>query len=134
MVSLVQAGTITDNYNEGHPSWVILQIASAAANSTTLDPTVVLLYAGKNLAYEANRRYYRQDLLGPSLGTNDANIPSDAVTAYLRLGSLIDQLIIEQPIAAILVAKIIPAANNATMATIDAFNAQIAGQPSPLSL
>lgn len=49
--------------------------------------------------------------------------------AYIRLGSLIDQLTTEQPNAAILVAKIIPAANNETMANIDALNAQIPGQP-----
>ncbi|KAK5139767.1 hypothetical protein LTR04_003348, partial [Oleoguttula sp. CCFEE 6159] len=90
MVGSVQAGTMADNFNEGHPGWVITQIAGAAAASTGLEPNVVLLHAG----------------------TNDMNIPTDPTKAYERLGALIDQLNHGWPAATILVAQIIPAANN----------------------
>ncbi|KAK5014452.1 NADPH-dependent 1-acyl dihydroxyacetone phosphate reductase [Cryomyces antarcticus] len=105
MVGSVQAGTMADNFNEGHPGWVITQIAGAAAASTGLEPNVVLLHAG----------------------TNDMNIPTDPTKAYERLGALIDQLNHGWPAAAILVAQIIPAANNSTMTNINAYNAQIPG-------
>ncbi|TKA55655.1 hypothetical protein B0A49_11957 [Cryomyces minteri] len=94
---------MADNFNEGHPGWVITQIADAAAASTGLKPNVVLLHAG----------------------TNDMNIPIDPTKAYERLGTLIDQLNDGWPAAAILVAKIVPAANSSTMKNINAYNAQI---------
>lgn len=58
MVGSVQAGTMTDKYNEGHPGWVISQIAGAAANSTNLDPNVVLLHAGKYPADKSKTLHY----------------------------------------------------------------------------
>lgn len=96
-------GDMSDNDNEGHPGWVISQIAGAAADVSDLDPNVVLLHAG----------------------TNDCNNGLYVDTAYARLAQLLDQITTGWPDAAILVAQIIPAKNETTNAAIDAYNAKI---------
>jgi lysophospholipase L1-like esterase len=96
---------VPDNQNEGHNGAVISEIANYAQASLPMRPNVVLVHAG----------------------TNDMNQPNDPDNAPARLGSLIDEIVSICPDAAVLVAKIIPASNSATMSRIDQFNAAVPG-------
>lgn len=103
-----RAGNMTNNENEGHPGATINQIAGYAKNNSALParPNIVLLHAGTN------------DLNGV-----DVKDPYDA--APERLGTLIDEIVDACPDAAVLVAKIINAANSTTESRIQTFNAQV---------
>ncbi|KAL8833080.1 MAG: hypothetical protein Q9170_004513 [Blastenia crenularia] len=78
----------------------------AKLSQKSLDPNIILLHAG----------------------TNDLNMspPIDPEHAPDRLGALIDQLILDSPDAAILVAQIIHAANAKTEALIQIYDVDIA--------
>jgi lysophospholipase L1-like esterase len=102
-IGSVQAGTTADNYNEGHDSATIDQIASFAPLSLSDRPNIILIHAG----------------------TNDMNLPLDPSTAPTRLGNLIDEVLGACPDALVLVAQIIPSGTGATQANIIAFNAAI---------
>nr|OQO30877.1 hypothetical protein B0A51_01501 [Rachicladosporium sp. CCFEE 5018] len=103
-VGSVQAGTMKDPDNEGHPGYTIAQIASAAsAIKSRYKPNVIILHAG----------------------TNDANGSADPSQAGNNLGKLIDQVISQWPNAALLVARIIPSTNSNTQRNIDTLNSQI---------
>ncbi|KAJ9353600.1 CAZyme family CE3 [Paecilomyces variotii] len=105
MIGSVSSGTMCDNQNEGHNGAVISEIATYANYSLPMRPNVVLVHAG----------------------TNDMNQPDDPDSAPARLGSLIDQIVAACPDAAVLVAKIIPAANPTTMARINTYNKAVPG-------
>ncbi|KAL1878448.1 hypothetical protein Plec18167_004520 [Paecilomyces lecythidis] len=105
MIGSVSSGTMCDNQNEGHNGAVISEIATYANRSLPMRPNVVLIHAG----------------------TNDMNEPDDPDTAPARLGSLIDQVVAACPDAAVLVAKIIPAASATTMARINTYNNAVPG-------
>ncbi|KAL3470226.1 hypothetical protein BJX99DRAFT_264439 [Aspergillus californicus] len=96
-------GNMQDPDNEGYNGATIAEISSKCGAALDMRPNVVLLHAG----------------------TNDMNNPTDPDTAPDRLGALIDKIITTCPDAAILVAKIIPAANADTMARITTYNSQI---------
>ena len=104
-IGSVQAGTMADNHCEGHNGAVISQIASFANLSLPERPNVVLLMAG----------------------TNDMNIPTDPDTAPNRLGSLIDQITIACPDAAVLVAQLIHSGNAGTNDRIATYNNALVG-------
>ena len=96
---------MADNHCEGHNGAVISQIASFANLSLPERPNVVLLMAG----------------------TNDMNIPTDPDTAPNRLGSLIDQITIACPDAAVLVAQLIHSGNAGTNDRIATYNNALVG-------
>jgi lysophospholipase L1-like esterase len=99
MIGSVQAGTMADNFNEGHSGAVISQIATYTS-AYTQRPNVVLLHAG----------------------TNDLNLPSDPANAPQRLDALVGQLLAACPDATIIVARIIPSTNAGTSTLIPQFN------------
>ena len=102
------SGTMPDNYNEGHNSATIRQIAQFATYSLPERPNIVLLHAGTN------------DLL--------SDTPADPYdSAPERLGDLLDEIISACPDATILVAKIIHNDNPEVARRIAAFNSQIPG-------
>jgi lysophospholipase L1-like esterase len=105
LIGSVQAGTMADNYNEGHSGATIDEIASFASLSLFELPNVVLIHAG----------------------TNDMNLPLDPADAPTRLGNLIDTVLATVPDAVLLVAQIIPSGTQATEDNIVTFNAAIPG-------
>lgn len=102
-IGSVQAGTMTNNNNEGHSGAIIDQIASYAYLSLPERPNVVLLMAG----------------------TNDMNNDVDPDNAAARLGALIDEIFAACPDTVVIVAQIIPAANPDTFARLVTYNARI---------
>ena len=100
-----QSGNMTNNHNEGHPGALISQIASYAKASLWEQPNLVLVMAG----------------------TNDMNVPVDPRTAPQRLGNLIDEVVSACPIAAVIVAQLIPAAEATIQARIQVYNDAIPG-------
>ncbi|KAK4985019.1 hypothetical protein LTR50_006239 [Elasticomyces elasticus] len=94
---------MAENANEGHPQKTISEIAAFAKQSLPERPNVILLHAG----------------------TNDMNIPFEPDSAPIRLSFFIDEIFNACPDAALLVARIIPAASRETNARIDAYNAAI---------
>ncbi|PQE32927.1 carbohydrate esterase family 3 protein [Rutstroemia sp. NJR-2017a WRK4] len=102
-VGSVQAGNITDNFNEGHPGAVITQIAQYARLSLPELPNVVLLMAG----------------------TNDMNGLVNITGAPARLGDLLDEINAAVPGVTTVVAQLTPAANATVEKAIEDFNAEI---------
>lgn len=103
MIGSNPIGTMPDPDNEGHNGALIDEIAVFAKNSTSLRPNVIFLHAG----------------------TNDIIRNLDVANAPTRLSNLISQLVTACPDAAILVAKIIRAADTNTEARIEAYNVQV---------
>ena len=100
------AGIMCDDWHEGHPGWVIDQIAGAEhAEAPIARPNLVLIHAG----------------------TNDMNLNLDAPNAPTRLGTLIDETFQDNPGVTLVVAKIIRSANTTTEARIETYNAAIPG-------
>jgi lysophospholipase L1-like esterase len=104
-IGSVRAGSMTDNYNEGHPGFTIDQIADEASRDSTLSPNVVLLMAG----------------------TNDVLQDLDLSKAPSRLGALITQLTTGLPTAVILVATLTPLLNTTLNSEVDGYNRAIPG-------
>ncbi|WP_328965348.1 GDSL-type esterase/lipase family protein [Streptomyces virginiae] len=103
-VGSLHTGTMPDGDNEGHPGRRIDQIAKAADCSVPAQrPNVVTLHAG----------------------TNDLNQNHDVKAAPARLGSLIDQVLDDDPEATVLVADLVPATKPGLQPLIDAYNAQL---------
>ncbi|QSZ36663.1 hypothetical protein DSL72_006544 [Monilinia vaccinii-corymbosi] len=102
-VGSVQAGNMTDNFNEGHPGAVISQIAEYATLSLPENPNLVLLMAG----------------------TNDINDFLDITTAPDRLSGLIDGITAAVPNVTVIVAQLTPAANIAVDDALVTFNSKI---------
>ncbi|PQE05900.1 carbohydrate esterase family 3 protein [Rutstroemia sp. NJR-2017a BVV2] len=102
-VGSVQAGNMTDNFNEGHPGAVIEQIAQYARLSLPELPNVVLLMAG----------------------TNDMNGLVNISGAPARLANLLDEINTAVPGVTTVVAQLTPAANVTVEKAIEAFNAEI---------
>ncbi|KAL4797008.1 hypothetical protein BDV19DRAFT_387548 [Aspergillus venezuelensis] len=98
-------GTMSDPDNEGYNGAVIGEISDRCGTALAMRPNVVLIHAG----------------------TNDMNRPFEPDTAPERLGSLIDKVVDACPDAAVLVAKLIPAAGVNTMGRIEAFNKAVPG-------
>lgn len=97
---------LNDDNNEGHPGWLIGDIAGIADSVlATYRPDVVLLH----------------------IGTNDMNNNVDPGGAPARLGSLIDQILRDDPQVTVLVSTIVPAAFPDTAARIATYNAAIPG-------
>ncbi|GLY93033.1 SGNH/GDSL hydrolase family protein [Actinoplanes sp. NBRC 103695] len=97
-----------DQDNEGHSGWRIDQIAERAPGwIAAYQPDVVLLH----------------------IGTNDMRSDEKAAGAPVRLGALIDQLLIASPDVRILVAKIVGAKDTRVggvyQQRIDAYNASV---------
>lgn len=100
-----KSGKMANNAHEGHSGWLISMIAGAAKNALPMRPNVVLLDAGGN------------DMLwGPD--------PADAPT---RLGSLIDQIVVACPDAALLVANLLPTWVADAEKRMQVFNAAVPG-------
>ncbi|MFE1291382.1 GDSL-type esterase/lipase family protein [Streptomyces sp. NPDC058751] len=97
---------ISPNSHEGHPGWLIGDIAGITDSVvTTYRPNVVLLH----------------------IGTNDMNNNVDPDGAPARLGSLIDQILRNDPKVTLLVSTIVPSAFPETNARITRYNAAIPG-------
>lgn len=99
-----RSGALPDADNEGHSGWRIDQIAANIdtwlANSL---PDVVLLH----------------------IGTNDMNQDYQVGAAPQRLGALLDQILLDRPVATVLVAKIVPSSDSTIQSRITAFNAAL---------
>jgi lysophospholipase L1-like esterase len=105
-VGSVQAGSMADSDNEGHPGLRIDQIAALTNTSlATYQPNVITLMAG----------------------TNDLVQDFQESTAPARLRALIDQITADDPTATVLVASLIVGANANIAAGEPAFNAAIPG-------
>lgn len=92
--------------NEGHSGWRIDQIsASVVGWLTTYQPRVVLLHIGTN---DIEQNY------------NVANMPA-------RLNSLINQVTSTSPSAIVVVAQILPLANQALNSDVQSYNSAIPG-------
>jgi lysophospholipase L1-like esterase len=104
-IGSVQAGNMSDNFNEGHSGAVISQIAEYAKLSLPEDPNLVLLMAG----------------------TNDINDFLNITTAPYRLSGLIDEITSAVPNVTVIVAQITPAANTTVDAAMVTFNSKIPG-------
>ncbi|MGV9226886.1 GDSL-type esterase/lipase family protein [Streptomyces albogriseolus] len=92
--------------NEGHPGWLIKDIAGIADSVlTTYRPNVVLLH----------------------IGTNDMSNNVDPGGAPARLGSLIDQILRYDPGVTLLVSTIVPSSFPGTAERIATYNAAIPG-------
>ncbi|RDW64132.1 hypothetical protein BP5796_10634 [Coleophoma crateriformis] len=102
-IGSVQAGSMSDNDNEGHPGFTITQIGAQAVQDFTATPDVVLLMAG----------------------TNDVLQGLNLSTAPDRLSTLIDQLITGMPKAAILVATLTPLTTPSYEALRETYNAAL---------
>jgi lysophospholipase L1-like esterase len=105
-VGSVRAGTMADNFNEGHSGATIVQIQQFAKLSLGDRPNIILIHAGSN------------DL-------NDDPPTDPYADAPTRLGALIDSVIAACPDATILVAQLICNSNSAVQARINTFNAAI---------
>jgi lysophospholipase L1-like esterase len=104
-VGSVFSGYMCDSFNEGHPGWVISQIADAQhAGASNARPNLLLLHAG----------------------TNDVLKNIDLANAPARLGNLIDQAFLDNPNATIIVAKIIRTTYPGSYESqVEAYNAAI---------
>lgn len=99
-IGSVRSGSMSDNYNEGHPGAVITEIATFAKLSLPERPNVVLLMAG----------------------TNDCNNGLDISTMPERLGSLIDEVVDACPDAAVIVAQLTPILSLNSQYNVGQFN------------
>ena len=70
---------------------------------------------------------YRPNIVLLMIGTNDINGNINVSTAPTRLGQLIDEIIADAPAALVVVATIIPIANDGTNQRIPNYNAAIPG-------
>ncbi|KAF4438886.1 SGNH hydrolase [Fusarium acutatum] len=99
MIGSARAGIMDDNDNEGHSGYIISQVAEY--NSAYKQrPNVLLLHAG----------------------TNDMGQATGSDTAPERLDSLVGALVAALPDAAVVAARIIPAASSATESRIRVYN------------
>ncbi|MEO7731098.1 MAG: FG-GAP-like repeat-containing protein, partial [Kofleriaceae bacterium] len=98
------SGQLPDLDNEGHSGWIISQIAGIADGVLAT---------------------YRPNLVTLHIGTNDMNRNIDVANAPARLGALIDQILVDEPEATVLVATLVPANDTATQARIAEYNRQI---------
>lgn len=99
-------GTMYDNYNEGFPGYRIDNVDSFVARPVgNYLPNVVTLM----------------------LGTNDMNQSWDLANAPTRLGKIIDDVLVADPGATVLVANLIPSSTPLVESNIQAFNPQIPG-------
>ncbi|MCJ1467350.1 hypothetical protein MMC07_005974 [Pseudocyphellaria aurata] len=105
-VGSVRSGTMTDNYNEGHPGATIRETAQFARASLGYRPNVITLHVGTN--------------------DFDSLVPKEATEeAPERLGGLIDDLVVACPDATVLVAQLAHAANPLYDERIRLFNDQV---------
>ncbi|WP_395575114.1 FG-GAP-like repeat-containing protein [Streptomyces sp. BK79] len=104
-VGTQNSGSLADTDNEGHPGWVIDQIAGIT--DTVLSS-------------------YRPNVVTLDIGTNDMNLPSEPETAPDRLGSLIDRILDKLPGVTVVVATVGPASNTAVRARMDTYNEKLA--------
>ncbi|RDL35318.1 SGNH hydrolase [Venustampulla echinocandica] len=104
MIGSVRAGTMANNFNEGHNGATISQLATYTS-AYGQRPNIILLHAG----------------------TNDLNLPSEPASAPQRLDSLVGQLVSACPDATIIVARIIPSTNGGLAALLPQFNNAITG-------
>ncbi|KIN03426.1 carbohydrate esterase family 3 protein, partial [Oidiodendron maius Zn] len=105
-VGSLRAGTMADNFNEGHSGATIVQIQKYATLSETDRPSIILIHAGSN-----------------DLNNNPPTDPWSSAPA--RLAALIDSVIAACPDATILVAQLIGNSNADVQARINTFNSQI---------
>ena len=108
-IGSVRAGTFADPDNQGRIGYTVQQIASDAASVANLRPNVVLLHAGTN---DALRQYQTSD------------------KAISDLQKLVDQIFTQWPKTALILAKVVPCANNAdngqpTQPYLNAINAAV---------
>jgi len=68
---------------------------------------------------------YHPNIVLLMIGTNDINGNINVATAPTRLGQLIDEIITDAPTALVVVASIIPVADNNTNARVQTYNAAI---------
>ncbi|MFG1954029.1 FG-GAP-like repeat-containing protein [Micromonospora sp. NPDC048830] len=105
-VGSVQAGSMSDPDNEGHPGDRIDEIAAFADCSVPqYQPNVITLHAGTN---DMNQDYYLS-------------------SAPTRLKNLINQALADSPRATVLAAKLIPTGKAGLQPRIDAYNAALPG-------
>lgn len=105
-VGSVQAGSMADGGNEGHPGYRIDQISALTdASLATYKPNVITLM----------------------IGTNDLIQDYEESTAPARLSSLIDQIVADDPTATVLVSNLIAGTNASLAAGEPAYNATIPG-------
>lgn len=98
------SGNMTNNSNEGHPGYLIHDIAKKALPSLIKQPNIVLLMAG----------------------TNDMALPYMPEDAPWRLGALIDFVLLTCPFTAIVVAQLGPVTvPPGAQVLIDDFNSQV---------
>ncbi|KAI4175392.1 MAG: hypothetical protein LQ348_006177 [Seirophora lacunosa] len=103
-VGSLRSGSMSDNYHEGHPGWVISGAEDAAAASINFRPNIILIHVGTN------------DLLQAS---------SDPKAASVRLGHLLDYLLVNFPDATILLAQLIAARDPGHNTRIAALNSHM---------
>ena len=103
LIGSVHSGNMTDNKNEGHPGWIIQDIATQAPQDFSQHPNVILVMAG----------------------TNDIVQNKDLPNAPARLGALIDGLFNGSPDSVVLVAQLIPFADPTREANRVTFNAAL---------
>ncbi|MCU1659328.1 MAG: ricin lectin [Pseudonocardiales bacterium] len=105
-----RSGALPDTDNEGHSGWRIDQVASNVDGwLAAYQPDVVLLH----------------------IGTNDMNQNYQPDTAPQRLGALLDQILVDRPAAAVLIAKIVPSSDSTIQSRITAFNAALPSVVAP---
>ena len=105
-VGTLSAGTMNDNYNEGHSGLRIDQVDG---------------FVGGPMGQ------YRPNVVTLMLGTNDMNQSYDLANAPARLGKIIDDVLSKGPDAAVLVASLVPSTDPVVEANIVAYNQQVPG-------
>ncbi|KAL8788939.1 MAG: hypothetical protein Q9195_007055 [Heterodermia aff. obscurata] len=109
-IGTVRAGTMADNWNEGHGGYTIAAVASSCAQALSERPNIITLHVGTNdLDYDIDGSWTDQR------GASD------------RLGSLLDQISAACPDAVILVAQIVGTGYPTVQKRYDAYNAKIPG-------
>jgi lysophospholipase L1-like esterase len=103
-VGTQRSGQLPDPDNEGHSGWIISQIAGIA---------------------DSVLASYHPNLVTLHIGTNDMNRDIDVGNAPARLGSLIDQILTDEPDATVLVATLVPSLDGPTEQRIVQYNQQI---------
>lgn len=104
-IGSVQAGTMTNNDNEGHGGFQIVAVGLTGKPDYALRPNVVLLMAG----------------------TNDIVFDNEIVQAPSRLGDLVEEIAAACPDAAVLVGTLVPLLNPGWASMIADFNSAVPG-------
>ena len=105
-VGSLRNGNAFDPDHEGHSGFRIDQVASLLNGVLAI---------------------YKPNLVTLHIGTNDMGQNYQVATAPDRLGAMIDQILAGSPGVTVVVAQIIPSADNAIQARINAYNARIPG-------